>query len=395
LGFSAVSQRLSTYSRIDSVHPEKEDIMRVRLIPFIACFLAAAGFVAENVAANPSPRGSGALVKLGGLRAGQQKQSARAGKEAWRGVHVGISNKSKVEQLTGVVGELADLGINVIVGEIDYGYEFKSYPKLQRNDVSGAGQIKKLLAECRKYNVRLIPQFQCLGHQSWSKRTAPLLTEFPQFDETPGKYPDNKDIYCRSWCPLHPEVNKVVFALMDELIEVFEADALHVGLDEVFLLGDDDCPRCKGKDKAELFAKAVNDYHSHLVGERRIEMLMWGDRLIDASKYKYGKWEASENNTARAIDMIPKDIIICDWHYEPRQAYESVPLFLDKGFRVWPASWKKPDAARAFVNYSRQFESERMLGHLNTTWGAVPIAELPSFEPLIYATKSFAAERQR
>ncbi len=365
-----------------------------RVIPLIACLLAISGLVSGNAAANPSSGRSGALVKLGGLRAGESEQSTRAIKEPWRGVHVGISNKSKVEQLTGVVGKLADLGINVIVGEINYGFQYKSYPKLQRDDVSSAEQIKKLLAECRKHKVRLIPQFQCLGHQSWSKRTAPLLTEFPQFDETPGKYPNNEGIYCRSWCPLHPGVNKVVFALMDELIEVFEADALHVGLDEVFLLGEDDCQRCKGRDKAELFAKAVNDYHDHLVGERKIEMLMWGDRLIDSTKYNYGKWEASANNTARAIDMIPKDIIICDWHYEPRQAYESVPLFLEKGFRVWPASWKKPDAAKAFVDYSKQFENGRMLGHLNTTWGAVPVDKLPSFEPLIYATKSFATDRQ-
>ena len=176
---------------------------------------------------------------------------------------------------------------------------------------------------------------------------------------------------------------------MDELIDVFEADALHVGLDEVFLLGEDDCPRCRGKDKAVLFARAVNDYHDHLVGKRKIEMLMWGDRLIDASKYNYGKWEASANNTAGAIDLIGKDIIICDWHYELRDAYESVPMFLEKGFRVWPASWRKPDAARAFVDYSRRFDNPRMLGHLNTTWGAVRINELPSFEPLIYATQAF------
>jgi hypothetical protein len=31
-----------------------------------------------------------------------------------------------------------------------------------------------------------------------------------------------------------------------------------------------------------------------------------------------------------------------------------------------------------------------MLGHLNTTWGAVRINELPSFEPLKYATQAFA-----
>ncbi|UCF17117.1 MAG: family 20 glycosylhydrolase, partial [Phycisphaerales bacterium] len=186
----------------------------------------------------------------------------------------------------------------------------------------------------------------------------------------------------------------IVFELMDELIEVFEADAMHVGLDEVFLIGEEDCPRCRGKSKAELFAKAVNDYHKHLVGKHKIEMLMWGDRLIDASKYSYGKWEASANDTAGAIDMIPKDIVICDWHYNLRDAYESVPMFLKKGFRVWPASWKKPDASRAFVDYSRKFGSERMLGHLNTTWGAVAIKDLASFEPLKYATKSFSEARR-
>ena len=315
--------------------------------------------------------------------------SPEGGNEPWRGVHIGIGSQKAVEQVTGVVGELSGLAVNVIVGEINYGYQYKSHPELSRAGASNAEQIKKLLAQCRKHKIRLIPQFQCLGHQSWSKNTAPLLTKYPQFDETPGKYPNNKDIYCRSWCPLHPQVNKIIFALMDELIEVFEADAMHVGLDEVFLIGDEDCPRCKGKGNAELLAKAVKDYHKHLVGKHKIEMLMWGDRLIDASKYNFGKWEASANDTAAAIDMIPKDIIICDWHYEPRKAYESVPMFLEKGFRVWPASWKKPDAAKAFVDHSKQFKSERMLGHLNTTWGAVAIKDLASFEPLKYATKTF------
>jgi len=310
-------------------------------------------------------------------------------KEPWRGVHIGIGSAKAVEQLTGVVGELAGLGINVIVGEINYGYKYTSHPELRRGGASGPEQIKRLLAECRRHKVRLIPQFQCLGHQSWSKNTGPLLTKYPEFDETPGKYPNNKGIYCRSWCPLHPQVNKIVFELIDELIKVFEADAMHVGMDEVFIIGDEDCPRCKGKGKAELFAGAVNDYHKHLAGRHKIEMLMWGDRLIDASKYSYGKWEASANDTAAAIDMIPKDIIMCDWHYNLRDAYESVPLFLEKGFRVWPASWKKPDAAKAFVDYSRKFDNKRMLGHLNTTWGAVKIGDLPSFEPLKYAAKSF------
>ncbi|UCF17055.1 MAG: hypothetical protein JSW59_06250, partial [Phycisphaerales bacterium] len=75
-------------------------------------------------------------------------------KEPWRGVHIGIGSARAVEQLTGVVGELAGLGINVIVGEINYGYQYTSHPELRRGGASGAEQIKKLLAECREHKVR-------------------------------------------------------------------------------------------------------------------------------------------------------------------------------------------------------------------------------------------------
>lgn len=309
--------------------------------------------------------------------------------EPWRGVHVMMTTQDKTKQLTEVVGELADVGINVIIAEINYGYEYQSHPELQAGNPNTKEQIKKLVAECRKHHIRLIPQFQCLGHQSWSKHTSPLLVKYPQFDETPGQYPNNEGIYCRSWCPLHPEVNLIIFHLMDELIDAFEADAFHVGMDEVFLIGHDTCPHCKGKDKAKLFAKAVNDYYQHLVKKHKLEMLMWGDRLIDAGKIDYGKWEASADGTAGAIDLIPKDIIICDWHYESRDTYESIPMFLEKGFRVWPAGWRKLEATKALIEYSRSFNNSKMLGHLNTTWGTVSIKKMSTFEPILYATNCF------
>ena|GEM_PF-130027 len=315
--------------------------------------------------------------------------------ETWKpprlGLHVLMTTRDKTEQLTAAVRNIAEMGVNSIVAEINYGYEYQSHPELRSGNPSSTQSIKSLVHECRKNNIRLIPQFQCLGHQSWKASTFRLLTKYPQFDETPGQYPDNEGIYCRSWCPLHPDVNPIIFELMDELIEAFEADALHVGMDEVFLIGEDACSRCKGKSKAELFAKAVNDYHRHIVGTRKIEMLMWADRLIDANSIGYSKWEASANGTAGAIDLIARDIILCDWHYGRREAYESAPMFLEKGFRVWPASWRQPEAAKALIDYSRTFADPRMVGHLNTTWGAVPLPELTAFKPLMYSTSVFAA----
>jgi hypothetical protein len=279
------------------------------------------------------------------------------------------------------------MGVNVVIAEVNYDYAYSSHPELRGGNPITTDRARALAKVCRKHAVRLVPQFQCLGHQSWREITFPLLTQYPQFDETPDQFPSNEGIYCRSWCPQHPEVTPIVFELFDELIDAFEADGLHVGMDEVFLIASEHCPRCEGHDPAQLFAKAVNDYHAHLVGKREVEMLMWGDRLLDDATTGYGKWEAATNGTHPAIDLIPKDVIICDWHYTQRDDYPSIPLFLQKGFRVWPAGWKDVPATEALIEFAQRHESEHMLGHLCTTWGQIEPDELAEFPPIRAAMK--------
>ena len=75
-------------------------------------------------------------------------------KKPWRGVHIGIGSQKAVEQLAGVVGELAGLGVNAIVAEVNYGYRYESHPELRRGKASDSAQIKKLLGECRKHRAR-------------------------------------------------------------------------------------------------------------------------------------------------------------------------------------------------------------------------------------------------
>jgi hypothetical protein len=158
-------------------------------------------------------------------------------------------------------------------------------------------------------------------------------------------------------------------------------------MDEVFLLGSDKSPSTRGKDPAKLFAKVVNELHGHLVKERKVEMLLWADRLFDAKKYGWDEWEAAKNGTAPAVDMIPKDIILCPWHYELHKSYPSVDLFLEKGFRVLPASWHKLDASKALIEYSLKSHSPRMLGHLFTTWGRPRKNTLTEYPPLVEGLK--------
>ncbi len=259
--------------------------------------------------------------------------------------------------------------VNMIIFEINYRYQWKSHPELSDGDAFSEEQIKGLAELCFQNKIRLVPLFNCLGHQSWSSHNSPLIEKYSQFDETPNLPKNNPGIYCRSWCPSNPDLLPVVKDLLKELKGAFNSDAIHVGMDEVFVIADKDCPRCKGKDTAELFAKAVNDLHKILKNDLNVEMMMWGDRLLDDSVMKYGKWESSQNGTSRAIDNVPRDIIVCDWHYELRATYPSVDFFISKGFRVLPSWWKNEKAAVAFLNYSEKYRTNsNLIGYLTTTW---------------------------
>lgn len=287
----------------------------------------------------------------------------------WRGVHVLSPGKAGLPLLERAIAEVfAPIGVNVLVLEVGYQFEFESHPELRQAGAISKADARRIAELCRKHSIRVIPELDCLGHQSWKDNVWPLLAKYPDMEEPPSQAKDAPRSYCRSWCPLHPKVNQTVFPLLDELIEAFGADAFHVGMDEVFVLASEQCPRCKGKNPAELYAKAVNDLYRHLVREKKVTMLMWGDRLLDAKTMKYGEWEASVRGTAPAIDLIPKDIIICDWHYGVRDDYPSIRYFQEKGFRVWPSPWHDLKAAEALMACAQRDATDKMIGLLCTTW---------------------------
>jgi len=292
-----------------------------------------------------------------------------------RGFHYLVKGRHELADFEDVITRfMPQFRLNEIILEINYHYEYQSHPEVRESECWTADDCRRLKQLADANCVKIIPMINCLGHQSWADETFQLLRAHPEFDETPDIPLSNKEIYCRSWCPLHPEVNAFVFDLIDELIDVFDAEHFHAGMDEVFILGR--CPRCREIPAAELFARSVKDIHAHVVGKHGLEMLIWGDRLLDSASTGYGEWEAAANNTAPAIDMIPKDIVICDWHYETEYSgvpatYTSVREFQKKGLRVWPAGWKSAENARMLAAVALETGSDLMVGYLVTTWTSV------------------------
>ena len=245
--------------------------------------------------------------------------------------------------------ELSLNKINTLILRIDFNYQFESHPELRDSGALSKSALQQMVQACKQNNIRLIPQINLLGHQSWATKVTNLLKVYPQFDETPHVqmpeqyvWPNADSLYCKSYCPLHPDVHTIVFDLMDEICDVFETNAFHAGMDEVFYIGDAKCPRCAGKNKAVLFADEVNKIQNHLAQKNR-NLWIWGDRLIDGRATGIGEWEGSFNDTYGAVNLISKKVIICDWHYE--KAEQTAVYFANKGLNVITCAWRNPAIA--------------------------------------------------
>lgn len=303
-----------------------------------------------------------------------------------QGISVNTPKHENVDRFVSFIDtELAPMGVNTILLRVDYNYEFESIPEMKSSQPLSKADAKKILAVCKKNGIEIVPLVNLLGHQSWASKLNRLLEVYPQFDETPYvQLPADSvqpvdglfegGLYCKSYCPLHPDVHGVVFKLLGEIVDVFEAKALHAGMDEVFFLGEDGCPRCKGHDKAELFAGELNKISDYLK-TKNARLWIWGDRLLNGQTTGLGMWEGSMNNTHRAIDMVDKSVVICDWHYE-RPDLTPV-IFAAKGFDVMVCPWRIPEVAVGHVENtimcrksSSEVMKDRFQGVMHTVWGS-------------------------
>jgi hypothetical protein len=348
--------------------------------------LAAVLFIVLMVIALLVTIGGSNLSKVnlpGDISAGSGNHSESSGHQIWRGLNFTPESKSSPEAFfkdfeSLVKDALVPAGFNLIIFNIWDNFQFTTIPelaKLERPESRNfnSDDAKRMADICRENGIHVMVQMGFLTHQKYNQ----ILKAFPQF-----QWPEDETL----WNPLHPEVNKVAFKMADELIDAFGAEGFNVAMDEGWGF---DVSKLPGNPQqyttAEVFAKAINEYHQHFVKERGIKMLMWSDML----EGRYADAQVSD-----ALSMIPKDIILLSWDYECHWRYPLIgrwvekvlPIcpwdnqwpekLMDKGFRVIVSPWMNPRAGKAFVESAIAANSDNLRGVLYTTWSSKINSEL-------------------
>lgn len=232
--------------------------------------------------------------------------------------------------------------LNTLVVEVDRGMKYDRHPEISAPWALPKDKVRELVEYARSFSIEVIPEVQSLGHQE-----VLLLPSHPELAEDPSRLSD--------YCPSNPLVYRLLFDVMEEVIGVFRPRFLHIGHDEVKVVGV--CPRCRSKKPFELFAQDVRKIRSFLA-ERGIVTMMWADML---DPYYHGKGF----ETHRASDLIDKDVVLCYWNYSLHSDYPGLKFLTERGFTVVGTVWYDPENVKEMA---RAVLRARGAGLLGTSW---------------------------
>jgi hypothetical protein len=247
---------------------------------------------------------------------------------------------------------------------LEHRFATKSTPWSHGKGAVTPAQIQSLQSEFP--SLQIIPFINLLGH-------------FEGFFNVEEGSKFREEIYSGlQACPSCPEFVTLCEALIDETIEVFNSEIIHIGGDETAQLGK--CPKCAarmtGKSEDEK-AWLYNDHFAPLI-ERVVKAgrrpAMWGDMFLQHPT---------------ALTNLPQQTLIFDWHYV-NGVKDSAPNF--KGFdviacpttAVYNAAWMHVQRTEHNVRQCALDAKELDLaGFCLTTWEQVLLNPFDSIFPAV------------
>lgn len=224
-------------------------------------------------------------------------------------------------------------------------------PSIARGARFSKSQAKAVVEYARSLGMEPIGYLNMLAHLERAYEKLPYTAHG-------GIVVQNAEVY-----------EKFVFPILSEMLEVFgPVKWFHCGMDEANELFE--WFTAQGYDSARLLAdhiRKVNDF----LKAKGVRLVIWHDMLVSPElQQQLGVPIGSINggppqNTAKAIDLLPKDVILNYWFYDPYEAYPALDWLRSKGFKVWASPWQTPFS---LVRYAQA----RNVPTIGTIWADLP-----------------------
>ena len=266
---------------------------------------------------------------------------ADAPKLDFRGVHICWSIESEETEIEKLVRLAAYYKFNYAVLEPWGAYRSVKYPWWGFKEGRMTPQaVRRIVALGRDLGLTLIPQINIFGHGSLS-RLQPA--KHGVIDAHPEYQTLFEPVAGWNWCLSNPETLKVQKGLADEMLELFgNPKYFHLGCDEA---GEPSCPDCATSEYDKLVVGHIRAMRDHLAA-RGVRAMIWHDMFLKKGDPRWkGFYANGSDETVKALESFPRDLVICDWFYEnpPKTpGYPTLRHFRDMGFTVLTCPWDQP-----------------------------------------------------
>ena len=302
-------------------------------------------------------------AKIGGRILPTLKMSDRP-HLGFRAVHLCWFPELRPQQIERAIRLAALMKFNYAIIEPWGMYESEKHPWWHwPNPTMTKSEVRRLVAVGKDLGITLIPQINVYGHGSAARSISMkhvALDFHPECEPffEPGGW---------NWCITNPETQRVLRELIAEMHEDFgNPPFFHLGCDEA---QPPSCPECRKIPYGELVCRHISGLASY-VKSRGAQAMMWHDMLLDREDERWKKYVRSgSKTTASMVDRLPKDMVICDWQYDNRDAehtrWPTVAYFNDKGFPVAISPWENFKSMRAMADFVGKIGG---FGYIQTTW---------------------------
>ncbi|VAX19216.1 hypothetical protein MNBD_IGNAVI01-1889 [hydrothermal vent metagenome] len=270
-----------------------------------------------------------------------------------RGISDDISRGqvSTIDNFKRIIDFIARYKMNTYMVYLEDMLELDSYPSIGKN--RGAltkDEVREIVDYAGERYIDVIPIFQTLGHFE----NILSQDEFQEYAEYPG---------AASLSISEEKTYTFLENMLNEVFELFPSEYINIGADESYDVG-------RGKSKALASKKGIAKVHAEhykkvydICKKNDKKVMMYGDVIL---------------NHPDILDMIPKDIIIVDWHYNASTNYTSTDLFRDAGFEYYvsPSVWNFRTTFPAYQialpnikSFIKSGIANGSTGMINSNWG--------------------------